>query len=215
MRISSICWRFSNPRRASATCRPTSPRWAPVSTPWAGAAANSWERACASSPRRNWMCPGWVRRRRPSRHRLRTSRLLDVLVESGQERPQQQTNRLDLVFQPMVGVEEVQRRLVLARPANAVFDRHDDIVPAVHDGGGTGHVLRRVFYVTRHIKGGRQQEQAAGPKPAGRGGGDMPAHARAHQHQGWVEFPADVQELADAIAGVIQASIVDRLYRPP
>src|SRR6266851_10189851 len=160
MPISSICWRFWNPRRASATCPPTSPHWAPVSTPWAGAAANNWERACASSLRRNWMCPRWVRRRRPSRRRLPSSRL----IESHQERSQQQTNRLDLILEPMVGVEQVQRRLMLARPANAVLHRHDDIVPAVHDGGRTGHVLRRVFFVTRHIKGGRQQEQAAGPK---------------------------------------------------
>src|SRR6266852_1526418 len=192
MPISSICWRFLNPRPASATCPPTSPHWAPVSTPWAGAAANSWEKACASSPRRSWMCPPWVRRRPPSRPRFRSSR---------QERPQQQANRLDLILQPMVGVEQVQRRLMLARPANAVLHRHDVIVPAVYDGGRTGHVLRRVFFVTRHIKGGRQQEQAAGPKLTGRGGGDVPAHARAHQHQGILELLSDAYELADTVAG--------------
>src|SRR5258708_5959293 len=199
MPTSNICWRFWNPHRASATCPPTSPHWAPVSTPWAGAAANSWERACASSPRRNWMCPRWVRRRRPSRrrHRFRSSRL----IESGQERPQQHGNRLDPILQPMVGVEQVQRRLMLARPANAVLHRHDDIVPAVHDGGRTSHILRRVFFVPLHIKGLRQQAHAAGPKPAGRGGGGKPAHAPTHQH---AEIPTLLPypyELAGAITG--------------
>src|ERR1700682_5924875 len=153
MPTSNTCWRFWNPLRANASCPPTSPRWAPVSTPWAGAAANNWAKPCANWPRRKWMSPPWVRRRRPSR---RPSPRSSRLIESDHEGSQQQANRVDLILQPMVGVEQVQRRLMLARPTNAVLDRHDDIVPAVRDGGRTGDVLRRVFFVTRHIKGGRQ-----------------------------------------------------------
>src|ERR1700722_4201899 len=137
-------------------CPPTSPPWARGSTPWAGAAASNWERACASWRRRKWTCPPWARRR-PSR--LRHPRVIpDPLAERGQEVPQQRANHFDLILEPMVGVEQMQRRLVLARPSNAVLHRNDGIVPAVHDGGRAGNVLRRVLLVARHVKG-RSQEK--------------------------------------------------------
>jgi len=58
----------------------------------------------------------------------------------------------------MIRIEYVQRRPMLLRPADAVAYRHDIIVPAVHDGRGSGHVLRRIFFQTRHVESRREQK---------------------------------------------------------
>ncbi len=52
---------FLESPRASVMCPPTSPRWGPGSTPWAGAAANSSGKACVNWPRHNWTYPPPVR----------------------------------------------------------------------------------------------------------------------------------------------------------
>jgi len=47
---------------------------------------------------------------------------------------------------------------MLAGPADAVFNRHDIITPAVHDGSGSADVLRRIFFQAGHVEGRRQQK---------------------------------------------------------
>jgi len=62
------------------------------------------------------------------------------------------------MFQSMTGIEYVQRRSMLSRPTDDVVYRHDVIVPAMHNRGWRGHVLRRVLFKTRHVEGRRQQK---------------------------------------------------------
>ena len=107
----------------------------------------------------------------PEHHR--GFRASDRAPSSARNSLQQRADRFDLILQPVIRVEHVQRGAVLARPAHAVLHRHDVIVPAVHDDGRAGDVLRRVGFESRHVEGGRQQEQAARLHARGGGGGNV------------------------------------------
>ncbi len=71
---------------------------------------------------------------------------LDEFFEEGAE---QQANRADLVFQPVVRIEQVQGGAMLPRPAHTVVHRHDIVMPAMNDGRGTGNIPRRVGFRSR------------------------------------------------------------------
>jgi len=103
-------------------------------------------------------------------------------LKRGQEISQQHADRTDLIFEPVIRIEYVQRRPMLFRPADAVAHRHDIIVPAVHYGRGSGHILRRVLFQTGHVESRRQQKQGRGPEAARGRGGHMAAHAGTHEH---------------------------------
>ena len=64
----------------------------------------------------------------------------------------------DLIFQTMVGIQQVQSGAMLARPSNTVLHRDDGVAPAVHDDRRAGNVLRRVLLVARHVQSGGEQK---------------------------------------------------------
>lgn len=51
--------------------------------------------------------------------------ILDIALERGQEITQQDADRVDLAFQSMIGIEDVQRRSMLLRPTDEVAHGND------------------------------------------------------------------------------------------
>src|SRR5882724_4051659 len=119
----------------------------PAFMPWVGAAASNWAKACGN----------WRWRNRPPNTRIASRpRRLSRAHERGHKGSQQVADLADPIFQSMIGVEHVERCLMLAGPADAVFNRHHVIAPAVHDGGGSGDILRRMFFQAGRVEGRRQ-----------------------------------------------------------
>ena len=113
----------------------------------------------------------------------------------------------------MIRVEHVKRGMVLARPAHAVLHGHDVVVPAMHDDGRAGDVLRRVGFESGHVEGRRQQEQAARPHARGGRSGDVAPEARSDEHHGAMQAGGGGHELLDPGRRVVQPAIVHRLDR--
>src|SRR5262245_5900933 len=81
---------------------------------------------------------------------------MSSLWQAAQKTVEELTQLVDVRAQAMVGVDEMERRAILACVAHAVFRRHDGVVPAVHDRHrAAGGRLRRVLLVTGHKERGR------------------------------------------------------------
>ena len=90
---------------------------------------------------------------------------------------------------------------MLAGKADAFVWRHHVVAPAMHDQAAAGVWQRVLAAIAGQVKGGGQQEQSVGLQVCAGHGGDVAAHARAHQYQAPVRGQRGAQELRHPAVG--------------
>src|SRR5262245_59666565 len=117
----------------------------------------------------------------------------------------------ELVVQTMVAVEQVERRPVLLREANAVLVRPHLVAPAMHDRSlAVEHTLTQLRQAS-HVERRRHQKYAARMQERGRRDGDEAAHAGPDEHEVALQLLAEIHESGNACARMVDAAVVDGL----